>query len=443
MMSNWQVSSDIFNLSLSESGIQTCLKQTTIVSVPKNTKVTCLNVYEPVALTSVAMKCLESLVRAHINTIIPETLDPPQFAYQTNRSTDDAISNALHTALSHLNKRNTYVRMLFIDYSSVFNTIVPSKLINKLRSLGLNTSLCNWILDFLTGHPQVVRIGKNTSATIIVNTGAPQGSVLSPLLYSLFTHDCTARHDSNTIITFADNTTVVSLITNNDETAYGEVVRDLAVWCQDNNLSLNVIKTKDIAHLILIDRAAVEQVESVKFLGVHITNKLTWSKHTKIVVKRARQNLLKLRRKYLAWVLRSSKGSTAAPSSTGCITAWYGNCSASDREALQRVVRTAQYITGAKLPVIQDLYPRRCQRKALKIVKDSSHASHRLFSLLPHGKQYRSAKSRSKRLLNSFYPQAIRLLNISSNGYSDYMQSPPPPTPPLLHCWLLSVVIYA
>ena len=96
---------------------------------------------------------------------------------------------------------------------------------------------------------------------------------------------------------------------------------------------------------------------------------------------------------------------------TGCITAWYGNCSASNRKALQRVVCTAQYITGAKLPAIQDLYTRRCQRKALKIVKDPSHPSHRLFSLLLHGKRYRSAKSRTKRLLNSFYPQAIRLLN--------------------------------
>ena len=95
----------------------------------------------------------------------------------------------------------------------------------------------------------------------------------------------------------------------------------------------------------------------------------------------------------------------------GCITAWYGNCSASDRKALERVVRMAQDITGAKLPAIQDLYTRRCQRKALKIVKDSSHPSHRGFSLLPHCKQYRSTKSRSKRILNSFYRQAIIPLN--------------------------------
>ena len=69
-------------------------------------------------------------------------------------------------------------------------------------------------------------------------------------------------------------------------------------WCcQDNNLSLNVIKTKEMIvdyrkkrtkHApILIDRAVVEQVESFKFLAVHITNRLTWPKHTKTVVKRA------------------------------------------------------------------------------------------------------------------------------------------------------------
>ena len=109
------VFNDIFNMSLIESVIPTCFKQTTIVPVPKNTKVTCLNDNRPIALMSVAIKCFERLVMAHINTIIPETLDPLQFAFCPNRSTDDAISIALHTALSHLDKRNTYVRMLFID----------------------------------------------------------------------------------------------------------------------------------------------------------------------------------------------------------------------------------------------------------------------------------------------------------------------------------------
>ena len=101
------------------------------------------------------MKCFERLVMTQINSILPGTLDSLKFAYRANRSTDDAISIALHTALSQLDKRNTYVRMLFIDYSSVFNTIVPSKLLTKLKTVGLNTSLSKWILDFLTvrTHP--------------------------------------------------------------------------------------------------------------------------------------------------------------------------------------------------------------------------------------------------------------------------------------------------
>jgi hypothetical protein len=89
-----------------------------------------------------------------------------------------------------------------------------------------------------------------------------------------------AKHDSNTIIRFADDTTVVGLITDNDETAYREEVRELAVWCQDNNLSLNVSKTTELIvgyrkrraeqAPINIEGAVVERVESFKFLGVHI-----------------------------------------------------------------------------------------------------------------------------------------------------------------------------
>ena len=74
---------------------------------------------------------------------------------ETHRSTNDPIAITVYTALTHLDKRNTYLRMLFIDYSSPFSTIVPSKLITKFTALGQNSSLCNWVLDFLTGRPPV------------------------------------------------------------------------------------------------------------------------------------------------------------------------------------------------------------------------------------------------------------------------------------------------
>ena len=120
---------------------------------------------------------------------------------------------------------------------------------------------------------------------------------------------------------------------------------------------------------ILINRAVVEQVESFKFLDVHITNKLEWSKHTKTVVKRARLFPLRKQTFFGMGPQFLKRFYSCNIESTGCITAWYGNCSASDHKVSQRVVCTAQYITEAKLPAIQDLYTRRCQRKALKIVR--------------------------------------------------------------------------
>ena len=121
---------------------------------------------------------------------------------------------------------------------------------------------------------------------------------------------------------------------------------------------------------INIDGAEMELVENFKFLGVHITNKLSWSKHPKPVVKRPRQHIFPLTRlKRFGTCPQNLKKlyiCTIESILTGCITALYGNRSASDHKVLQRVMRTAQYITGTKIPTIQDLYTRRCQRKTPK-----------------------------------------------------------------------------
>ena len=91
---------------------------------------------------------------------------------------------------------------MFIEYSSASSTIVPSKFVIKLETLDLNRALRSWVLDFLTGRSQVVKTGNNISTSLILNTGAPQGCMLSSLLYSLFTHNCVAKHSSNSIIKF-------------------------------------------------------------------------------------------------------------------------------------------------------------------------------------------------------------------------------------------------
>ncbi len=309
-----------------------------------------------------------------------------------------------------------------MDYSSAFNTIVPATLVAKLQTLGLNRSMCSWILDFLTGRSQVVRMGNNTSSPLVLNTGAPQGCVLNPLLYSLYTHNCTATHK---FVKFADDTTVIGLITDIDETAYREEVSTLTKWCQENHLSLNIDKTKELVvdyrrqsreHTpITIDKTPVEWVNSFKFLGVHITEYLTWSAHTDAVLKKAHQRLFFQRwlRKFgtSPRILRSFYSCTVESILTGCITARFGNSTAGNQKALQRFVRIARHIVVGELSSLQDIYTKRCTRKARRIIKDSSHPSHSLLSLLPSGRCLRSIRSRTSRLRDSFFPQAIRLMN--------------------------------
>ncbi len=135
------------------------------------------------------------------------------------------------------------------------------------------------------------------------------------------------------------------------------------------------------------------------------------------MLKKAHQRLFFLRqlRKFgtSPRILRSFYTCTVESILTGCITAWFGNSTAGNRRALQRVVRTAPLldIVGGELPSLQDIYTRRGTRKARRIIKDSSHPSHSLLSLLPSGRRLRSIRSRTSRLRDSFFPQAIRLMN--------------------------------
>ncbi|KAK3510755.1 hypothetical protein QTP70_021342, partial [Hemibagrus guttatus] len=131
----------------------------------------------------------------------------------------------------------------------------------------------------------------------------------------------TSVHEFNSIIKFADDTTVTDLISDNDETAYRVEVQHLVAWCADNNLLLNTSKTKELfvdfrrekgtMHgPIHINRMAVKRLSSFQFLETHISEDPS-------------SILVNFYRCAIESIL------------TNCITVWYGNCSAADRKALQ------------------------------------------------------------------------------------------------------------
>ncbi|XP_071228836.1 uncharacterized protein [Salvelinus alpinus] len=135
-----------------------------------------------------------------------------------------------------------------------------------------------------------------------------------------------------------------------------------------------------------------------------ITDVYREESNTDSVLKKAQQRLFNLRRQKKFGLspkaLTNFYRCTIESILSGCITAWYGNCSAHNRKALQRVVRSAQRISGGKLPALQDTYTTRCHRKAIKIIKDNNHPSHCLFTPLSSRRRVCGAKNVGKSTFN-------------------------------------------
>ena len=412
--------SEIFNQSIALCKVPACFKSSTIIPVPKKNSAVGLNDYRPVA-----MKCLERLVLFHIKPFTAPHLDPLQFAYRANRSVDDAVNLGLHYALDHLDTPGSYVRMLFVDFSAAFNTILPERLQWKLSLMGVESSICRWIMDFFSNRQQQVRLGQYMSDPQYTNIGAPQGCVLSPFLYSLYTNDCTSNSSSIKLIKFADDTTLVGLIKDNDESAYRKEVSHLVGWCDDNNLELNQQKTVEMVidfrrspcslSPLTIKSSVVKEVESFKFLGTIITNNLKWEENSSSIIKKAHSGMFFLRQLTRLNVSSSVRSrfyrATVESLLSTSISVWFASASAQAKNRLQRIVRTAERLTGQRQLSISDLYEARVRKRAAKIAADQSHPASDIFRLLPSGRRYRAMRTRTSRHLNSFFPRAVSLLN--------------------------------
>ena len=210
-----------------------------------------------------------------------------------------------------------------------------------------------------------------------------------------------------------------------DETAYRDKVEQLSKQYKENNLMLNQLKTQEVIvdfrrkktaiQPLLIDGGCVERVAAFRFLGVHIQEDLSWRTNTTAIIKKAQQRLYFLRvlRNYhlREELLVAFYRSTVETILTYCMCVWFSSCTAAERKALQRVVNSAQRITGCPLPSLEELYATRCLKRATKISMDPSHPGNEHFVRLRSGKRFRTMAARTNRLKLSFFHRAIQVLN--------------------------------
>ena len=158
-----------------------------------------------------------------------------------------------------------------------------------------------WIIDYITSRSQFVVLQYLKSDTLYTNTGVPQGTVLAPLLFSLYTSDCRSSNKLCSIAKFADDTVLIRLISDDDSSKYVDEINKFATYCKTNFLELNVKKTKemiigfrkskDLPDTIIINDHTVECVSIYKYLGVMFYNDHSWSNNTDYIISKLNSHL--------------------------------------------------------------------------------------------------------------------------------------------------------
>ena len=196
-----------------------------------------------------------------------------------------------------------------MDFSSAFNTLQTHILIKRLLDLDQSPGLILWITSFLSDWPQRVSIDDSLSDELVLNMGAPQGCVLSPVLFSIYTNEMMCDNEVLTLIKFADDMALTARL--RDEISlsiYFEFIAKLVTWFNDSYLKLNIKKTKEICfeehrakdptlmRPVQIDSENVEQVDSFKYLGTVLDKNFKFCDHVDFICKKANQRMYLIRK---------------------------------------------------------------------------------------------------------------------------------------------------
>lgn len=272
--------------------------------------------YRPISILTSLSKILERILNINLTNFLNKynVIARNQFGFRSGVSTEDAVVSLTDAIVRRIDKKHKCYA-IFLDLSKAFDTVSVPKLVSKMENAGVRGNSLAIFNDYLRNRVQCVKIGDNVSSENPIDIGVPQGSILGPTLFQIYVNDlCNLSIPFCDIFTYADDTALVVhgkswLEAKSNAEKSLEIVMD---WLSLNLLTLNLQKTKFIRFSIAgsikppldscLIRAhtcsgittncnclSIDMVANLKYLGIHIDERLDWKTHIENTSKRCRK----------------------------------------------------------------------------------------------------------------------------------------------------------
>ena len=390
----------IFRILLNRGSFPLCWRTANVTPIPKGSSPSVNpDEYRPISITPVLSKVFERLLVKRLYRFIDDSGSLPsnQFGFRRALGTNDALMHIVHKSQASLDSGHES-RLVSLDFSSAFDRVNHKALLYKLRLLGVGGSILGILTDFLSGRRQRVSVDGCFSEFSPVQSGVPQGSVLGPLLFIIFTADMWSDIESD-MVSYADDTTLyVAIDSPHDRlTKANMLCRDILrikSWCERWGMKLNPLKSRSLIisrsrtlqpqHPVLsVDGDSIPDSSTLKLLGVIFDSKLTFETHVRSVASRVGQKiglLRKCRRIYVDDdIIRNCFYSFILPLFDYCSLVW-GSAADTHLRLLDRAFNQIKFL----LPSLSiNLAHRRLVGSLSYLYKVFSSDTHPFRSLLP------------------------------------------------------------